>query len=140
MAFGSFSGTGTRSSPVRSTRSSAPNAVRIVKTPIRAPRANAFGERWVRTVRTECLDWMLVLGRRHLERVLRAYAAHYNERRPHQGLGLQTPETRPALLGARPRVPASGRTTCWADLSVNTNSQLEVRSGVCVLFTPRTGL
>ena len=69
--------------------------VRIVKTPIRALRANAFAERWVPTVRTECLDWMLVLGRRHLERVLRAYAAHYNERRPHRGLGLQTPETRP---------------------------------------------
>jgi transposase InsO family protein len=44
--------------------------VRIIQTPVRAPRANAFAERWVRTVRTECLDWMLVLGRRHLERVL----------------------------------------------------------------------
>jgi putative transposase len=50
--------------------------VSIVRTPIRAPKANAFAERWVRTVRTECLDWMLVLGRRHLERVLRNYAAH----------------------------------------------------------------
>ena len=50
--------------------------VSIVKTPIRAPRANAYAERWVRTVRTECVDWILVLGRRHLERVLLAYAAH----------------------------------------------------------------
>jgi putative transposase len=56
--------------------------VNIVKTPIRAPKANAFAERWVRTVRTECLDWILVLGRRHLERVLRTYTAHYNTRRP----------------------------------------------------------
>lgn len=82
--------------------------VSIVKTPIRAPRANAFAERWVRTVRTECLDWILVLSRRHLERVLRIYTAHYNEARPHRGLDLKTPETRldplprPAL-GARVR-------------------------------------
>jgi len=63
-----------------------------------APRANAFAERWVRTVRTECLDWMLVLGRRHLERVLRTYAAHHNEARPHRGLDLKTPESRPDSL------------------------------------------
>jgi putative transposase len=69
--------------------------VRIIKAPIRAPRANAFAERWVRTVRTECLDWMLVLGRRHLEHVLRVYADHYNEARPHRGLDLRTPEPRP---------------------------------------------
>jgi putative transposase len=68
--------------------------VRIVKTPIRAPRANAFAERWVRTVRAECLDWMLMLGRRHLELVLRVYADHYNEARPHRGLDLRTPEPR----------------------------------------------
>ena len=69
--------------------------VKIIKTPIRAPRANAFAERWVRTIRTECLDWILVLGRRHLERVLQAYAAHYNDARPHRGLELKTPEPRP---------------------------------------------
>jgi len=65
--------------------------VTIVRTPIRAPRANAFAERWVRTVRTECLDWTLVRGRRHLERVLRIYAEHYNAERPHRGLGLARP-------------------------------------------------
>jgi putative transposase len=69
--------------------------VNIVKTPIRAPRANAFAERWVRTVRTECLDWILVFGRRHLERVLRTYTSHYNARRPHRGLGMKTPERLP---------------------------------------------
>ena len=68
---------------------------RIIKTPIRAPRANAFAERWVRTVRAECLDWVLVLGRWHLERVLSTYAAHYNEARPHRGLELETPDRRP---------------------------------------------
>lgn len=69
--------------------------IQIVKTPIRAPRANAFAERWVRTVRTECLDWMLVFGRRHLEQILRIYAGHYNRRRPHRGIGLATPEPQP---------------------------------------------
>lgn len=68
--------------------------VRIVKTPIRAPKANAFAERWVRTVRSECLDWVLLLGRRHLERVLRAFAAHYNRAKPHRGLDLRTPDPR----------------------------------------------
>ena len=70
-------------------------AVRVIETPIRAPRANAFAERWVRTARSECLDWLLVLGRRHLERVLRTYVAHYNAARPHRGLDLSTPAPRP---------------------------------------------
>ena len=80
--------------------------VSIVKTPIRAPRANAFAERWVRTVRNACVDWMLVLGRRHLERVLRTYAAHYNEARPDRGLDLKTPEPQ---LDSRPRPAFGGR-------------------------------
>lgn len=80
--------------------------VNIIKTPIRAPRANAFAERWVRTARTECVDWMLVLGRRHLERVLRTYAAHYNEARPHRGLDLKTPEPQ---VDSRPRPVFGGR-------------------------------
>jgi transposase InsO family protein len=66
--------------------------VTVIRTPIRAPRANAFAERWVRTMRTECLDWILVRGRRHLERVLHAYAEHYNAGRPHRGLDLAAPE------------------------------------------------
>jgi len=51
--------------------------IRILKTPVRAPKANAVAERFVRTVRTECLDWLLILNRRHLERVLRVYVDHY---------------------------------------------------------------
>jgi putative transposase len=66
--------------------------VTVIRTPIRAPRANAFAERWVRTVRTECLDWTLVRGRGHLERVVRVYAEHYNAERPHRGLDLAVPE------------------------------------------------
>src|SRR6266508_3820449 len=71
------------------------DGVEIVLTQFRAPNANASAERWVRTVRTECLDWTLVLGRRHLERVLREYVAHYNARRPHRGLDLQAPDAPP---------------------------------------------
>jgi hypothetical protein len=75
--------------------------VTVIRTPIRAPRANAFAERWVRTVRTECLDWTLVHGRRHLERVLRTYAEHYNAARPHRGLELATPDPSPPELSQR---------------------------------------
>jgi putative transposase len=66
--------------------------IRIVKTPVRAPKANAVAERFVRTVRAECLDWLLILNRRHLERVLRVYADHYNRERPHRALELRPPE------------------------------------------------
>lgn len=65
---------------------------RVIKTPIRAPKANAFAERWVRTARRECLDHVLILGRRHLERVLREFVMHYNANRPHRGLELAVPE------------------------------------------------
>jgi putative transposase len=66
--------------------------IRVIRTPIRAPQANAYAERFVRTIRAECLDWLLLLGRRHLERVLRAYTAHYNRERPHRALALHPPE------------------------------------------------
>jgi transposase InsO family protein len=65
--------------------------IRVIKTPVRSPRANAFAERWVRTVRSECLDWVLVLGHGHLERVLRRYVSHYNRQRPHRGIDLGVP-------------------------------------------------
>jgi len=65
--------------------------VEQIEAPVRAPKANAFAERFVRTVRHEVLDLTLVLGRRHLDRILRCYAAHYNAQRPHRGLGLRTP-------------------------------------------------
>ena len=67
---------------------------RVVRTPVRAARANALAERWVGTVRRECLDWLLVLGQRHLEHVLRAYVAHYNTARPHRALELRAPLAR----------------------------------------------
>jgi transposase InsO family protein len=66
--------------------------IRIVKTPVRAPKANAVAERFVRTARSDCLDWLLILNRRHLERVLRVYVDHYNRERPHRALRLCPPE------------------------------------------------
>jgi transposase InsO family protein len=66
--------------------------VKVIRTPIQAPKANAYAERWVQTVRAECLDWTLVVGRRHLLRLLRAYVRHYNQQRPHRGLALAVPE------------------------------------------------
>jgi putative transposase len=70
----------------------ATEGLQVVRTPIRAPRANAFCERWIRTVRIECLDWLLIFSRRHLEQILRVYLRHYNRQRPHRALQLQTPE------------------------------------------------
>src|SRR4029453_12713445 len=58
------------------------DGIEVSLTPVQAPRATAFAERWVRTVRAECLDWTLVLGRRHLDRILRIYVARYNTQRP----------------------------------------------------------
>ena len=58
---------------------------RVILTPVRSPRAKAFVERFVRTARTECLDWLLVRGERHLDRVLRDFVEHYNKERPSRG-------------------------------------------------------
>ena len=66
--------------------------IRIIKTPVRAPRANAFAERFVGTVRRECLDRLLIFGRRHLEQVLTEYLAHYNRHRPHRALDQRAPQ------------------------------------------------
>jgi putative transposase len=63
----------------------------VIRTPVRAPRANAYAERFVGTARRECLDWTLVLGRHHLERVLAEFVDHYNQARPHRGIDLDAP-------------------------------------------------
>jgi putative transposase len=65
--------------------------ITVVKTPARCPKANAIAERWIRTLRAELTDRMLILGARHLRRVLTEYVRHYNQARPHRALGLQPP-------------------------------------------------
>jgi putative transposase len=70
--------------------------IETLRTPVASPRANAFAERFVRTVRQECLDHLLVVSQRHLEALLAEYIRHYNEARPHRGLQLDQPLPRPA--------------------------------------------
>jgi putative transposase len=60
------------------------NGMRIIKTPVRSPRANSVAERYVGTLRRECLDHLLIYGARHLRQILAEYAQHYNDHRPHQ--------------------------------------------------------
>jgi hypothetical protein len=63
----------------------------VIKTPVRSPQANAYGERFVGTARRECLDWVLIFGRVHLGRVLGDFISHYNTTRPHRGLEMDAP-------------------------------------------------
>ena len=79
---------------------------RIIRTPFRIPIANAYAERWVRTVRAECLDHLLIRSRRHLDSVLAEFVEHYNGARPHRGLDLATPEGRedPVVTGGVPPI------------------------------------
>ena len=78
------------------------DGIKVIRAPVRAPNANAHMERWVATVRRECLDRLLILGRRQLEHVLRIYITHYNRERPHRALDLRPPDstTRPPIAPA----------------------------------------
>jgi transposase InsO family protein len=80
--------------------------ISVIRTPVQAPNANAYAERWVRTLRADCLDRILIVGRRHLEHVLCVYRRHYNEHRPHRALQLQPPDGRdPTPRSATDRLP-----------------------------------
>jgi putative transposase len=80
--------------------------VQILRTPVRAPQANAFAERWVGTIRRELLDRMLIVGRRQLATVLAEYVSHYHNHRPHRALGQASPvaAVAPTALAADMRV------------------------------------
>jgi hypothetical protein len=93
----------------------------VLVTPVQAPNANAHAERWVRTVRSECLDWLLIVGGGHLGQVLRAYLAHYNAHRPHRALARKPPD--PSADGTTS--PRLGRVRCtvvtgWAGCCTST--------------------
>jgi transposase InsO family protein len=85
-----------------------------VKIPPRAPLANAYAERWVRTVRAECLDWTLIWNRRHLHRVLTSYLDHYKRGRPHRGLALDVPVPAAAATATtRPVIERFSSSVSW---------------------------
>ncbi len=73
-------------------RVAATSGIKILKTPYRAPRANAICERFLGSVRRECLDHVLILHEKQLHRVLRAYVKYFNQARPHQGIHQQVPQ------------------------------------------------
>ena len=80
--------------------------IEAVKIPPRSPRANAYAERWVRTVRAECTDWILIVGERHLGAVLDGYVSHYHQHRPHRARNLRPPDG-----GDNTMAPVTGLTT-----------------------------
>jgi putative transposase len=95
----------------------------VLLTAVQAPRANAFAERWVRTVRTECLDWLLIVSRGHLEQVLRVYVRHYNDHRPHRALMRQPPDQPGGLtVVARSSKAECIDATCSAVSSMSTDT------------------
>jgi len=71
--------------------------IQALRTPVSSPRANAFAVRFVRTVRQDCLDHLLVVSQRHAEALLAEYVCHYNEARPHRCLDLDPQLPRPAI-------------------------------------------
>ena len=79
----------------RARRRFAAIGARIIRTPVQAPRANTIAERWICSVRRECTDRLLIVGRRHLDAVLGEYVHHYNTHRPHRALQ-QRPPNAPA--------------------------------------------
>ena len=89
----------------RFARLAASSGIRVLRTPVRAPRANATCERFLGSVRRECLDHVLVLGERHLRRVLREYVAYCNTARPHQGIGQAIPAVPESAPAAGPSGP-----------------------------------
>jgi len=91
------------------------SGIEILRTPFRAPQANGVAERFVRTVRSECLDRLLILNDQHLERVLDVFVEHYNGHRPHRALALTPP---------RPTRPPVARPTEWGEARVQRRDRL----------------
>jgi putative transposase len=114
----------------------------VLLTPVQAPNVNASAERWIRTVRVECLDWLLVIGQGHLDWILRVYVEHYNQHRPHQVLRLEPPDPACPRIIAEDHQPKCTAVTCSAVCSTNTD-ELHERiyaphgsAGTCVSGCP----
>lgn len=87
--------------------------IEVIRSPVEAPQAKAIAERFVGTMRRECLDWLLIANRRQLERLLRSFLDHYNGHRPHRSLGLAAPDR--ARVTPLPRTPSVSTATGSAD-------------------------
>ena len=79
------------------------SAIEILKTPVHAPRVNAICERFLRSVRQECLDHLLILEEKQLQHVLNAYVAYFNQARPHQGIQQQIPDSSGSTRAIAPK-------------------------------------
>jgi Integrase core domain len=125
--------------------------LRVIKAPIAAPRAKAHAERWVGSVRRECLDRILIVSRRQLERVPREYVTHYNTHRPHRSLEQQPPPSqadshpcprwRAASPPARPTRRSAPRipTRCLGPVAISNRQPLGLRQRVPEAPAPRSG-
>jgi transposase InsO family protein len=94
----------------------ASEGIRILRTPVRAPKANAIAELWVGAVRRELLDRILITNRRYLTAVLAEYVAHFNHHRPHRALSQAAPLRRrrgPGNLALRRCLPAMALPSWW---------------------------
>lgn len=102
---------------------------KVIQTPIRAPKANAFAERFVRTIRSELLDRTLIFGHRQLASMLAEYETHYNSHRPHRGRGLDAPESTDAVHPSVPTKEVRRKGCRWrTDQRVPSESRLIDRS------------
>jgi putative transposase len=99
------------------------DGTQIIRTPVAAPNANAYAERWVSTARSECLDWILIRAERHLSRVLAEYIGHYNHARPHRSRDLRSPCASAAEPPSTATVQPIRRRGRLGGYSTNTSSQ-----------------
>jgi transposase InsO family protein len=109
----------------------------VLTTPVQAPNANSHAERWIRTVRAECLDWLLITGRGHLEQVLRVYVDHYNVHRPHRALRLEPPGSPAAPTDIARTGALCAAATAWVACSMSITDKLHERVSAPYALAPQ---